>query len=126
MSQWLQALATFSGRLFRRFYTMELKGLLQYIVTRLKQIGGNLELCVLSRLIEDGAGIESPQDTNTSLLSGGRVLKRRSPIISFSFSRRTHTHTHTRSSRFSLNSLNNTKHPNRYDKHYQTYCTCQA
>jgi hypothetical protein len=78
---------------------MELKGLLQYIVTRLKQIGGNLELCVLSRLIEDGAGIESPQDTNTSLLSGGRVLKRRSSTISFSlfFFLSTYTHTHTHS-----------------------------
>jgi len=76
VSDWLQALATFSGRLFRRFYTMELKGLLQYIVTRLKESGGNLELCVLSRLIEEMAGIESFQDTTNKALSGGRVLKR--------------------------------------------------
>ena len=53
----------------------------RYIVTRLKESGGNLELCVLSRLIEEMAGIESFQDTTNKALSGGRVLKRTSSVI---------------------------------------------
>ena len=49
-SQWLSSLAQFCGVLYRKYPTMELGGLLQYLVSRLKN-GQSLDLLVLSQLL---------------------------------------------------------------------------
>ena len=47
---WCRSLAQFCGKVYRKFYFMELKGMVQYVVSRLKQ-GHSLELCVFTELI---------------------------------------------------------------------------
>eukprot|EP00939_MAST-03C_sp_MAST-3C-sp1_P001797 g1797.t1 len=83
VSKWLKSLATFSGLFYRKFFHVELKGMLQFIVSRLK-LDQSLELCVFAELIKEMAGIGTFQELTgdgAKALSGGRILRRESSTI---------------------------------------------
>lgn len=77
ISQWLQALATFAGQLYRK-HPIEMTGIIQYIAVQLKD-DNIFDLTVLKELISKMSGIEtieSLSDAQLEAIAGGDTLKR--------------------------------------------------
>nr|CAG8487603.1 15373_t:CDS:10 [Entrophospora candida] len=77
VSDWLQHLAQFCGNICRKYNTMDLKSILQYVVNQLK-CNEPKDLIVLSQLISTMSGIEPtgiPSDMEVTLMGGGEHLR---------------------------------------------------
>ncbi|XP_052205277.1 THO complex subunit 2 isoform X2 [Diospyros lotus] len=57
LSDWLQSLASFWGHLCKKYPSMELRGLFQYLVNQLKK-GNGIELVLLQELIQQMANVQ--------------------------------------------------------------------
>ncbi|KAK3222127.1 hypothetical protein Dsin_009152 [Dipteronia sinensis] len=57
LSDWLQSLASFWGHLCKKYPSMELRGLFQYLVNQLKK-GQGIELVLLQELIQQMANVQ--------------------------------------------------------------------
>ena len=77
VSLWMKSLSSFCGNLYKKYPTIELLGLLQYIANALKA-GQSLQLVVLRDLVTKMAGIDMPEDLSAdqlSAMSGGETLR---------------------------------------------------
>eukprot|EP00249_Psilotum_nudum_P020964 c27916_g1_i1 orf=2-757(-) len=77
LSDWLQSLASFWGHLCKKYPSMELRGLFQYLVNQLKR-GEGIELVVLQELIQQMANVEYTENMTEEQLeamSGGETLR---------------------------------------------------
>ncbi|KAJ5084930.1 Semialdehyde dehydrogenase NAD-binding [Penicillium alfredii] len=76
-SRWLNALATFAGRTFKRYSVMDPTPLLQYVVEQLRH-NNSTDLIVLEQMISSMAGIitdNSFNDAQIQAMAGGDVLQ---------------------------------------------------
>ncbi|KAL5342880.1 transcription factor/nuclear export subunit protein 2-domain-containing protein [Aspergillus crustosus] len=76
-SRWLNALATFAGRTFKRYSVMDPAPVLQYVVEQLRQ-NNSTDLIILEQMISSMAGIITDTNFNDSQLqamAGGDVLQ---------------------------------------------------
>ncbi|KAJ5573603.1 uncharacterized protein N7459_008030 [Penicillium hispanicum] len=76
-SRWLNALATFAGRTFKRYSVMDPTPLLQYVVEQLRR-NNSTDLIVLEQLISSMAGIITDNNFNDAqiqAMAGGEVLQ---------------------------------------------------
>ena len=76
-SRWLNALATFAGRTFRRYSVMDPTPVLQYVVEQLRH-NNSTDLIVLEQTISSMAGIITDTNFNESqiqAMTGGEVLQ---------------------------------------------------
>ncbi|EAW12618.1 putative THO complex component (Rlr1) [Aspergillus clavatus NRRL 1] len=76
-SRWLNALATFAGRTFKRYSVMDPTPLLQYVVEQLRQ-NNSTDLIVLEQMISAMAGIITDTNFNDSqiqAMAGGDILQ---------------------------------------------------
>lgn len=77
VSMWMQSLSSFCGNLYKKYPSIELVGLLQYIANTLKS-GTSLQLLLLRDLVTKMAGIEPLEDLSVDQLeahAGGETLK---------------------------------------------------
>jgi len=77
VSLWMQSLSSFCGNLYKKYPTIELQGLLEYIANTLKS-GQSLQLLLMRDLIVKMAGIELLEDVSRDQLeaqAGGETLK---------------------------------------------------
>lgn len=76
-SRWLNALATFAGRTFKRYSVMDPTPLLQYVVEQLR-CNNSTDLIVLEQMISSMAGIITDNNFNDAqieAMAGGEVLQ---------------------------------------------------
>ncbi|KAI9044299.1 putative THO complex component (Rlr1) [Aspergillus affinis] len=76
-SRWLNALANFAGKIFRRYSMMDPTPLLQYVVEQLRH-NNSTDLIVLEQLIVSMAGIVSDtsfNDAQIQAMAGGEILQ---------------------------------------------------
>lgn len=76
-SRWLNALATFAGRTFKRYSVMDPTPVLQYVVEQLRQ-NNSTDLIILEQMISSMAGIITDTNFNDSqiqAMAGGEVLQ---------------------------------------------------
>lgn len=76
-SRWLNALATFAGRTFKRYSVMDPTPLLQYVVEQLRH-NNSTDLIVLEQMISSMAGIITDTNFNESqvqAMAGGETLQ---------------------------------------------------
>ena len=77
VSLWMQSLSSFCGNLYKKYPTIELVGLLQYIANTLKS-GQSLQLLVLRDMVTKMAGIDMFEDLSQDQLeatAGGETLR---------------------------------------------------
>ena len=67
LSDWLQSLASFWGRLCKKYPSMELRGLFQYLVNQLKK-GKGIELLLLQELIQQMANVQYTKNQSWQFL----------------------------------------------------------
>lgn len=67
VSLWMQSLSSFCGNLYKKYPTIEMVGLLQYIANALKS-GQSLQLLVLRDLVTKMAGIDMLEDLSKDQL----------------------------------------------------------
>jgi len=78
LAQWLSNLATFVGTVYKKYASMELSGILRYIIYQL-QCDNVIDLVILKELIHKMSGIEITEnlsDSQLDALAGGETLKR--------------------------------------------------
>lgn len=76
-SRWLNALATFAGRTFKRYSVMDPTPVLQYVVEQLRN-NNSTDLIVLEQIVSSMAGIITDTNFNDSqiqAMAGGEVLQ---------------------------------------------------
>ncbi|KAE8356169.1 transcription factor/nuclear export subunit protein 2-domain-containing protein [Aspergillus coremiiformis] len=76
-SRWLNALATFAGRTFKRYSVMDPTPVLQYVVEQLRH-NNSTDLIVLEQVISSMAGIITDtnfNDNQIQAMAGGEVLQ---------------------------------------------------
>ncbi|WJX48474.1 THO complex subunit 2 [Trifolium repens] len=77
VSDWLQSLASFWGHLCKKYPSMELRGLFQYLVNQLKR-GQGIELVLLQELIQQMANVqytENLTEEQLDAMAGSETLK---------------------------------------------------
>ncbi|KEH24624.1 THO complex subunit 2 [Medicago truncatula] len=77
LSDWLQSLASFWGHLCKKYPSMELRGLFQYLVNQLKR-GHGIELVLLQELIQQMANVqytENLTEEQLEAMAGSETLK---------------------------------------------------
>ncbi|KAL8142098.1 hypothetical protein V2J09_015130 [Rumex salicifolius] len=77
LSDWLQSLALFWGHLCKKYPSMELRGLFQYLVNQLKR-GKGIELILLQELIQQMANVqytENMTEDQLDAMAGGESLR---------------------------------------------------
>ncbi|XP_008787914.2 THO complex subunit 2-like isoform X2 [Phoenix dactylifera] len=77
LSDWLQSLASFWGHLCKKYPSMELRGLFQYLVNQLKK-GSGIELVLLQELIQQMANVqytENMTEEQLDAMAGGETLR---------------------------------------------------
>ncbi|CAK9221020.1 unnamed protein product, partial [Sphagnum troendelagicum] len=77
VSDWLQSLASFWGHLCKKYPSMELRGLFQYLVNQLKK-GEGIELVLLQELMQQMAGVEYTENVTEDQLeamAGGEAIR---------------------------------------------------
>ncbi|GAB2282383.1 THO complex subunit 2 [Dionaea muscipula] len=77
LSDWLQSLASFWGHLCKKYPSMELRGLFQYLVNQLKR-GQGIELILLQELIQQMANVqytENMTEEHLDAMAGGETLR---------------------------------------------------
>ncbi|XP_047330287.1 THO complex subunit 2 isoform X2 [Impatiens glandulifera] len=77
LSDWLQSLASFWGHLCKKYPSMELRGLFQYLVNQLKR-GQGIELVLLQELIQQMANVqytENMTEEQLDYMSGSDSLR---------------------------------------------------
>lgn len=77
LSDWLQSLASFWGHLCKKYPSMELRGLFQYLVNQLKR-GEGIELVLLQELIQQMANVqytENMTEEQLDAMAGGETLR---------------------------------------------------
>ncbi|CAL9126100.1 unnamed protein product [Musa textilis] len=77
LSDWLQSLASFWGHLCKKYPSMELRGLFQYLVNQLKK-GMGTELVLLQELIQQMANMqytENMTEEQLDAMSGSETLR---------------------------------------------------
>ncbi|XP_042385261.1 THO complex subunit 2-like isoform X1 [Zingiber officinale] len=77
LSDWLQSLASFWGHLCKKYPSMELRGLFQYLVNQLKK-GTGIELVLLQELIQQMANMqytENMTEEQLDAMSGSETLR---------------------------------------------------
>ncbi|KAL7149573.1 hypothetical protein ABFS83_05G050400 [Erythranthe nasuta] len=77
LSDWLQSLASFWGHLCKKYPSMELRGLFQYLVNQLKK-GNGIELVVLQELIQQMANVqytENMTEDQLDAMAGSDTLR---------------------------------------------------
>lgn len=77
LSDWLQSLASFWGHLCKKYPSMELKGLFQYLVNQLKR-GQGIELILLQELMQQMANVqytENMTEEQLESMAGGETLR---------------------------------------------------
>lgn len=77
LSDWLQSLASFWGHLCKKYPSMELRGLFQYLVNQLKR-GQGIELVLLQELIQQMANVQYTENLTEEQLdsmAGGETLR---------------------------------------------------
>ncbi|GMH01955.1 hypothetical protein Nepgr_003794 [Nepenthes gracilis] len=77
LSDWLQSLASFWGHLCKKYPSMELRGLFQYLVNQLKR-GQGIELIILQELIQQMANVqytENMTEEQLDAMAGGETLR---------------------------------------------------
>ncbi|KAJ4810092.1 THO complex subunit 2 [Rhynchospora pubera] len=82
LSDWLQSLASFWGSLCKKYPSMELRGLFQYLVNQLKK-GSGTELVLLEELIEQMANVhytENITEEQLDALAGSETLRYQSNL----------------------------------------------
>ncbi|KAJ7980585.1 THO complex subunit 2 [Quillaja saponaria] len=77
LSDWLQSLASFWGHLCKKYPSMELRGLFQYLVNQLKK-GVGIELVLLQELIQQMANVqytENLTEEQLDAMAGSETLR---------------------------------------------------
>ncbi|XP_068661475.1 THO complex subunit 2-like isoform X2 [Aristolochia californica] len=77
LSDWLQSLACFWGHLCKKYPSMELRGLFQYLVNQLKK-GTGIELVLLQELIQQMANVqftENMTEEQLDAMAGSETLR---------------------------------------------------
>ncbi|KAG4391721.1 hypothetical protein GLYMA_05G241400v4 [Glycine max] len=77
LSDWLQSLASFWGHLCKKYPSMELRGLFQYLVNQLKK-GQGIELVLLQELIQQMANVqytENLTEEQLDAMAGSETLR---------------------------------------------------
>ncbi|CAN8291333.1 unnamed protein product [Cochlearia groenlandica] len=77
VSDWLQSLASFWGHLCKKYPSMELRGLFQYLVNQLKR-GQGIELVLLQELIQQMANVqytENLTEDQLDAMAGSETLR---------------------------------------------------
>ncbi|XP_059649799.1 THO complex subunit 2 [Cornus florida] len=77
LSDWLQSLASFWGHLCKKYPSMELRGLFQYLVNQLKK-GNGIELLLLQELIQQMANVqytENMTEEQLDAMAGSETLR---------------------------------------------------
>ncbi|KAG0493290.1 hypothetical protein HPP92_004284 [Vanilla planifolia] len=77
LSDWLQSLASFWGHLCKKYPSMELRGLFQYLVNQLKK-GMGIELVLLQELIQQMANVqytENMTEEQLDAMAGSETLR---------------------------------------------------
>ncbi|KAI3700101.1 hypothetical protein L2E82_44717 [Cichorium intybus] len=77
LSDWLQSLASFWGHLCKKYPSMELRGLFQYLVNQLKK-GSGIELVLLQELIQQMANVqytENMTEDQLDAMAGSETLR---------------------------------------------------
>ncbi|XP_011629407.1 THO complex subunit 2 isoform X2 [Amborella trichopoda] len=77
LSDWLQSLASFWGSLCKKYPSMELRGLFQYLVNQLKK-GNGIELILLQELVQQMANVqytENMSEEQLDAMAGGETLR---------------------------------------------------
>lgn len=77
VSDWLQSLASFWGHLCKKYPSMELRGLFQYLVNQLKK-GQGIELVLLQELIQQMANVqytENLTEEQLDAMAGSETLR---------------------------------------------------
>ncbi|KAE8716675.1 THO complex subunit 2 [Hibiscus syriacus] len=77
LSDWLQSLASFWGHLCKKYPSMELRGLFQYLVNQLKK-GQGIELVLLQELIQQMANVqftENLTEDQLDAMAGSETLR---------------------------------------------------
>nr|GMD23387.1 THO complex subunit 2 [Ipomoea batatas] len=77
LSDWLQSLASFWGHLCKKYPSMELRGLFQYLVNQLKR-GNGIELVFLQELIQQMANVqytENMTEEQLDAMAGSDTLR---------------------------------------------------
>ncbi|XP_068660653.1 THO complex subunit 2-like isoform X2 [Aristolochia californica] len=77
LSDWLQSLACFWGHLCKKYPSMELRGLFQYLVNQLKK-GSGIELVLLQELIQQMANVqftENMTEEQLDAMAGSETLR---------------------------------------------------
>ncbi|PON53679.1 THO complex [Trema orientale] len=77
LSDWLQSLASFWGHLCKKYPSMELRGLFQYLVNQLKK-GLGIELVLLQELIQQMANVqytENLTEEQLDAMAGSETLR---------------------------------------------------
>ncbi|XP_017971051.1 PREDICTED: THO complex subunit 2 isoform X3 [Theobroma cacao] len=77
LSDWLQSLASFWGHLCKKYPSMELRGLFQYLVNQLKK-GQGIELVLLQELIHQMANVqftENLTEEQLDAMAGSETLR---------------------------------------------------
>uniref|UniRef100_A0A6M2EWN4 THO complex subunit 2 n=1 Tax=Populus davidiana TaxID=266767 RepID=A0A6M2EWN4_9ROSI len=77
LSDWLQSLASFWGHLCKKYPSMELRGLFQYLVNQLKK-GQGIELVLLQELVQQMANVqytENLTEEQLDAMAGSETLR---------------------------------------------------
>ncbi|KAK4779350.1 hypothetical protein SAY86_006878 [Trapa natans] len=77
LSDWLQSLASFWGHLCKKYPSMELRGLFQYLVNQLKR-GQGIELVVVQELIQQMSNVqytENLTEEQLNAMAGSETLR---------------------------------------------------
>ncbi|XVE91824.1 hypothetical protein REPUB_Repub01dG0045100 [Reevesia pubescens] len=77
LSDWLQSLASFWGHLCKKYPSMELRGLFQYLVNQLKK-GKGIELVLLQELVQQMANVqftENLTEEQLDAMAGSETLR---------------------------------------------------
>ncbi|KAJ7559201.1 hypothetical protein O6H91_04G074300 [Diphasiastrum complanatum] len=77
LSDWLQSLASFWGHLCKKYPSMELRGLFQYLANQLKK-GEGIELVILQELIQQMSNVEYTENVaedQLEAMAGGETLR---------------------------------------------------
>ncbi|XP_023644586.1 THO complex subunit 2 isoform X2 [Capsella rubella] len=77
LSDWLQSLASFWGHLCKKYPSMELRGLFQYLVNQLKR-GQGIELVLLQELVQQMANVqytENLTEDQLDAMAGSETLR---------------------------------------------------
>lgn len=83
LSDWLQSLASFWGHLCKKYPSMELRGLFQYLVNQLKK-GVGIELVLLQELIQQMANVqytENMTEDQLDAMSGSETLRSQASLF---------------------------------------------